>query len=78
MNITELEAQMLRNLAENDYADEVGDPVWNDCLNDGPCDIPEAQRGPIVASLSKKGLVWVDTDTVGLTEEGVNAYEAAR
>lgn len=74
MNITELEAKMLTNLAENEYADEVGDPVWNDCLGGGPYDIPEAQRGGVVAHLSMKGLATVDTDTVTLTEAGVEAY----
>jgi len=55
--VTTLEAKMLRNIAENDYAN--GDPeaqVWSDCLDCGPCSLDPKSFGGLVASLVKKGL----------------------
>ena len=40
INVTELEKQLIVNIAKNDYAN--GDPtawVWSDCLNSGPNNI---------------------------------------
>jgi len=61
VHITEKEAAMIRNIAENDYAN--GDPsadVWADCLDCGPCSLDIKSHGGLIASLSKKGLVGSD------------------
>jgi hypothetical protein len=77
VNITEKEAAMLRNIAENDYAN--GDPsawVWADCLECGPEHLPVASHGGLIASLSKKNLVDSDEGCVALTEQGLSAWRA--
>jgi hypothetical protein len=88
VNITEKEAKMLRNIAENDYAN--GEPsawVWADCLDCGPEDLPIASHGGLIASLSKKDLAYSDgagycrhdkrdQTCVRLTEKGLAAWRA--
>jgi hypothetical protein len=88
MNITEKETKMLRNIAENDYANgRPGTWVWADCLDCGPEYLPVTSHGGIIASLSKKGLAesdgsgWCHIDhrdqtCVRLTEAGLAAWQA--
>ncbi len=86
MSITEKEAKMLRNIAENSYGD--GDPsawVWADCLDCGPEHLDRASHGGLIASLVKKGLAESDgagycryekrdMTCVSLTELGLVAW----
>ena len=87
-SITLKEARMLRNIAENDYAN--GEPsawVWADCLDCGPEELNPASRGGLIASLIKKGLAhsdhagWCKVDKrdqtcVCLSEAGLEAWRA--
>jgi hypothetical protein len=81
---TQLEAQMLRNIALNEFAPGNGRPpetfeecgtVWSDCLDCGPEKIPSKSIPGIVASLVKKGLVGTDrVDGCWLTKAGFEAW----
>lgn len=58
-NLTALETQMLVALSYNDFFQvNGGSEIWSDCL-DGEMMLPAAQRGPVLASLQKKGLLKV-------------------
>jgi hypothetical protein len=87
MELTSNEKKMIRNIAENDYAN--GEPdamVWADCLDCGPCPLPSVRsHGGVIASLIKKGLVvsdgegWdagsgKDETCVWLTSEGLDHW----
>ena len=86
--ITELEKKLIRNIAENDYAN--GEPdaaVWSDCLDCGPCSIPIKSIAGVASSLSKKGLAvseglgWDsgaqrDDRTIQLTAKGLAVWRS--
>ena len=89
MILTPNETKMIRNIAENDYAN--GEPdamVWADCLDCGPCPLPNPKsHGGVVASLIKKGLAesdcagWdrgaqKDQTCVWLTDAGLGQWRA--
>lgn len=85
MTVTKLEADLLRNVAENYFSvtngriprslEDVG-PVWSDQLsNSGPIEIKSKSLPGLVASLVKKGLVKSDRECVWLTPAGFDAYK---
>lgn len=80
MKLTDKEVKMLQNIAWNDFMDgvfEADNPVWSNCLDQGPngAFTNAASFGGIVVSLVKKGLVDSDGDgkdgCVWLTEAGL-------
>lgn len=86
MSITKNEADLLRNIAENQYTDvngarphsinDVG-AIWSNCLNApfAPVDIAPKSIPGIMSSLVQKGLAKSDGETVWLTAEGFAAYQ---
>jgi hypothetical protein len=84
MSLTGNEKKMLDNIARNDFNGNPDEPVWSNCLDDGPHGefVPRSSFGGIVSSLRKKGLVecdngWQDSEgTVCLTAKGVEAWQA--
>lgn len=83
--MTKLEADLLRNIAENYFAkanggipdslEDVG-RSWSDQLSDGgPIEIKSKSIPGLVTSLIKKGLVESDRECVWLTQAGFDAYQ---
>ena len=73
MNITSNELKVLQSIATNFFGQQVGDPVWADCINDShkPSRIEGKALSGVCASLAKKGLIETDGDCVCITEKGV-------
>ena len=71
--ITEKELKMVRVIAESEYADQVGDPVWVDTLEGG--ELTGRTVSGLVSSLSQKGFIATDGECVWLTETGVEMYQ---
>jgi hypothetical protein len=90
--VTQLEAKLLRNIAENEYTAHngrrpagpedfrTGDGVWSNCLNapHGPERIEPKSIPGILSSLIKKELAKSDNEYVWLTREGFAAYLQSR
>lgn len=80
MNLTELEKDVIRAIAENQYADTPDSPVWSFAISYHTKIAKKKQISGVVSSLVKKGLA-ISTekydgkdDTVQLTEDGVAEY----
>ncbi len=76
MNITEKEMEVLKAIDSNEYGDEMTDAKWTWSVV-GDLDMDKASIGGVVASLSKKGLIYADSverhgneATIALTDEG--------
>lgn len=77
MNVTTKEMIVMKVIADNEYGDEMTDEKWTWSIsNDLSSDIPASSLGGIISSLSKKGLVSVDSvemngaeSTMSLTDE---------
>lgn len=87
-SVTFLECQLIRNIAENDFAPlNGGKPetfnecgcVWSNCLDAGPCSIDLKRIPGIMSSLVKKELAWSSGEgsdsKAGLTELGFSIYK---
>jgi len=87
MNITELEKQIIINIAENLYTplngcepDETRDATcWTDCVgSDGPYQLEGKVLSGGFSSLTKKGLIWSESGRegiTGLTDFGLKVYK---
>ena len=73
---TDKEVKMLQQIRHNHF-DGTGDCMWTECLHEGPHGyfVDQASFGGIIASLAKKGLVWTNGETLGLTPEGKAAAD---
>lgn len=79
MNLTELEKDVVRAIAENQYADAPDSEVWSFAIKYHTKVTRDEQICGVVSSLVKKGIVvatdgWQDDDTVQLTIKGVEEY----
>jgi len=80
VNVTEKEADVIVNIAENNYNDwPLTNSVWSFAIcSDGPREIPKDSVAGRVSSLTKKGLADSqkdrEGDTTWLTDLGVQAY----
>lgn len=76
--VTPLEAQMLRNICENEFAD--GGPeyasTWSDCLDCGPCRISKSKHGGLIASLVKKGFVEANGEAIYIKPAGFEIWKS--
>lgn len=79
-NLTEKELDVLKSIDNNEFGDNIMDPVYtwsvSDYFNGEKTSFPG-----VVSSLVKKGLVWSDDgngdeDCMGMTDEGFVAYIA--
>jgi hypothetical protein len=88
INITSNERAVLKAIARSEYQPVNGSEpaafadtsaVWTRYLDDG---LTPRSRPGVVASLSKKGLVWTNGNgrdaEIGLTELGFSIYKAVR
>ena len=77
MKLTEFEKIVVRVLAENEYSDNLEDPVWTFIIEDNT-NLHSKQISGIVSSLTKKGLVNSNDNgkdsTIWLTKNGVEEY----
>lgn len=81
---TELEHQMLANIARNEMTplngaepDTVADCIcYADCLENGPYNLTVRQISGLMSQLTQKGLVVTDGENVSLTPAGFAAYRS--
>ena len=82
MNLTELEKDVIVAIAENQYADRPGDPVWSFAISYHTKITKPEQMGGVVSSLIKKGLVECsgrDKDAaIELTDAGIKIYHGLK
>jgi len=84
ITVTNLEAMLLRNVAENNYTDMPAPETWQDAReisvwthaveDNGPTPMNSKQVRALLTTCKRKGLIWQDAECIGLTEDGFNAY----
>lgn len=79
MTLTKLEKDVIVAIAENEYSDIPGDPVWSFAIEHQTKIAKGKQISGIVSSLVKKGFIVSDTNpgdnnTVYLTKTGIEEY----
>ena len=79
VNLTELEKDVIRAIAENQYADAPDSQVWSWAIVWHTKIVTKKEVSGVVSSLVKKGLAVSEyydekDDTVRLTEQGVKEY----
>lgn len=74
MKTTDMEKDVIRAIAENEYSDTPEDNVWVWVIADNCKITRKDQVSGIVSSLVKKDLVLTDGETIQLTEKGVIEY----
>lgn len=79
MNLTELEKDVVRAIAENQYADAPDSEVWSFAIKYHTKVTRDEQICGVVSSLVKKGIVVSEGDgkdsVVYLTKRGILEYE---
>ena len=74
MSLTELEKDVIKAIGGNQYADVPADPIWVFAVEYDTKIVTKKQISGVISSLSKKGLLVTDGETVHLTPEGVIEY----
>lgn len=79
MNLTDMEKDVIRAIAENEYCDVLGQDVWSWAISHQTKITNDNQIPGVVSSLVKKGLVvssQYDYDrVVKLTQKGIKEYK---
>ena len=78
MNITALETEYLRGIANSDFSDNLGDQVWTFSVLDA-CDVTKQQAPGVASSLVQKGLIKTTDEgrdsCTSLTEAGIKVVQ---
>ena len=84
MSLTAKELEVLKAIDTSEYGDYLDDAIWSWALSDNVENVEPASLPGVVASLSKKGLIAVDSverhgdeATISMTDEGIAAYVEA-
>jgi hypothetical protein len=72
MKLTEMEKKTITLYIEDNFKDEIGDPVWVDGYAQD-LGITGKQFSGIMSSLSQKGFAYTNGESWGLTNEGIEA-----
>ena len=82
MKLTELEKDVIIAIAENEYSDVPGNPVWSWAIDYETKITKKEQVSGVVSSLVKKGLAKCYDEgkdsTVHLTDAGVKTYHGIK
>jgi len=80
IHLTDMEKDVILSIANSEYSDEPGDPIWSWNIADNTKITKKEQVSGVVSSLVKKGLVGSDGQSEGndsctwLTKKGIEAY----